>query len=132
MLQIAAFYSEPQICRFLLSNHAEVDNYVFHHPSDTDSDSDDGYFSPLAVDQPLFDWSEEYEKKMQECNKLLLESGADPMLKTEYGGTAFFSAFTSGNLVSIMAVIFSLGLRVGSSGGDEGSDPSISLTTMNG
>ncbi len=82
------------MCRFLLSKQADVDvhSYVAHSPA-----------CPILYPEVnLFEASPAEVGRMQECCRLLLEAGADPMdtPDLEYWGTPFFLAFSSGDVVS--------------------------------
>ncbi len=90
------------MCRFLLSKHADVDVYIYkHHPFVA------GTVTLMAVfgvgDSP--DYSAEERTKNQECCRLLLEAGADPMVETEEYIPPFFDVFDSNNVVSIQVPV---------------------------
>lgn len=52
----------------------------------------------------VFEVPAEERSRIQECRKLLLEAGADPMEGTAYFNSPFFDSFSDGIIVSTTAI----------------------------
>ncbi len=114
-LQMAVTESQPQMCRFLLSNHADVEVYGVEA-----SDYGRGSFRVNILDlgPNLFEADAKQLKRILPCYKSLLEAGADPTDNTDRDGndengengiSPFFGVFTSGNVVgAIIAMCYFL------------------------
>jgi len=90
------------MCRFLLSKHADVD--VYYREDDKPGYNGHDRLVPIlgsAYGSFLIPPESGDTLRRQECCKLLIEAGADPMDATDFAElTPFFNAFSSGNSVS--------------------------------
>ena len=85
---------QPHICRFLLSHRADVDAFSY-------DDSHDKMI-PILIAQGISDQEANSEElaRVNECQVLLLDAGADPTEYTDYSGSAFSGTCSADPIVS--------------------------------